>query len=181
MKQKDLPILKLVGYFILGMLHFTISTGISISFPLGIIIGTLWIKFRTKEFNKEKFIALFLGFTLAFIIPFIIRTTGLNKPISNLVLSKIPEINSINKAVTGKYPEVVITSVNIKNYTSGDNSTIAELSLDSKQAITGTTIKDIAITTCDELDRQFQNDNIKKVVLYYKNNGLGDTCENWRK
>lgn len=181
MKQKSLPILKLIGYFILGMFTFYVSIGFYISLPLGLIIGLIWLKFKTKEFRKEKLIALILGFTLVFVIPFVIRTTSLNKPASNFMMSKIPGIDSINKAVTGEYPEVVITSVNIKNYISGDNTTIAEISLDSKQTMSEETMVGIARITCDELDKQFENDNIKKVALHYRNNGFTDTCENWRK
>lgn len=169
MPKKKLPLLKMIGYFILGMLTFSLSIGISISFPLGVIIGAIWIKFKTKEFRKEKLIALILGFVLAFIVPFIMSMNSSGKSLSNLILSKIPEVNTINQSIMNKYPDITITSMTVDKYISGDNKGVSAVVVyktdqePSKQELLG-----IGSTVCDNLDKMSPNTSNSVKVEHQK-------------
>jgi hypothetical protein len=84
-----------------------------LSFPLGVLIGLILLKFKSTKDTKVRFVALIFGFL------FILYTPFVSPILMQGIVSKSPTLSSINSNLKQMYP----------------NSTISFLTLDSGKTV----------------------------------------------
>lgn len=86
--------LKLVLYFLIGLLFHT----------LGLIVASLWIKFRSKLNKGAKFKSLLLGFTITMLISFSGNLPIVKTLTNNAIFATFPEVKPVYQTVQKAYP-----------------------------------------------------------------------------
>lgn len=179
--------LKVVLYFIIG-LFFNF---------LGLILGSIWIKIKSKTNQKPKYISLLAGFGVFALFSFVISPLILQPKAEKLLYSKYPELLTVKTAIESKYPngEVGVGVSFNKSINTGQepvtDSTL-NVSFQSKDSIPREEVQNMGKLTCTTLEssgKRYDNVSVVSIqsllpidvpVLYLnKTFSIVATCEEW--
>ncbi len=173
---KGMYIVKLFVYLLFGLFGV-----------IGFVIAGLWIKFKTKENKKSKFVALLIGLILLFVIPY---------GISIYVSIKYPETKIVKEMLSNKFPNRSISMgvVSSKKWISGEKpvtSKVLVVRFKSKEFMSGSEMINMGKSVCATLSSRntiFNSISIRNlkspvypfsmpfVSMYFNASG---TCTKW--
>ena len=153
-----------LGYFFLG-LFFNY---------LGLIIGFLWIKFRTKTEHKAKAIALVTGFSIFALFSYIITPFIITPRAERALFERYPELQIVRSDLQNRYPKTEI-GVSANTTTSWHKSfgseetkktttNIFTVQLKSKETLNQSQVNDIGKLVCNDLSSVENKYDIVSIV-----------------
>lgn len=178
--------LKAVFYLIIGLV-FNI---------LGLVVGSLWIKFKAKTNRKTKFVALITGFGIYVLFSYVVSPYFLQPRAEKLLYSKFPEMLSVKTAVENKYTNGKVGLGARWNMSTSNGEKITTTSLivqyHSKEQLTTKEMQEMGKLVCTVLQsagKKYDNVGILTVksflpidipfVYFNKTFSINATCEEW--
>jgi hypothetical protein len=166
----------LFRYFLIGLLFSLI----------GLVGGSLWIKYKEKTNKRDKYIFLLIGSIIPLIFLFQELTAQTAK---KYLYANYPEIEEVQQELTSRYPEetfsVGSTFDQSFNGNTATSSSTLTVTYNSKKSIAPEEVQDIAATTCLKLT-ELQKDytyvsitGIQKYWIFHSTYEASRTCDKW--